>query len=163
MLNSVIIMGRLTADPELRTTPNGVSVTSFTVAVDRRFQAKGEEKKADFFNCVAWRQEAEFISRYWTKGRPILVEGELQNRSYVDKNGVTRYVTEIIVDRACFTGDSRQGNGGGSYRDAGYPAEPPAPSQHPAAASNAEPTASNGSYTAKDFVETTTTDDDYPF
>ena len=163
MYNKVILLGRITQDLQLRTTPQGTSVLTFSIAVDRRFQTKGEEKKADFFNCVAWRQEAEFISRYWTKGRPILVEGELQNRSYVDKNGVTRYVTEIIVDRACFTGDSRQGNGGGSYRDAGYPAEPPAPSQHPAAASNAEPTASNGSYTAKDFVETTTTDDDYPF
>ena len=162
MYNKVILLGRITQDLQLKTTPQGTSVLTFSIAVDRRFQTKGEEKKADFFNCVAWRQEAEFISRYWTKGRPILVEGELQNRSYVDKNGVTRYVTEIIVDRACFTGDSRPSNGG-SYHDAGYPAEPPAPAQHPAAASNAEPTVSNGSYTAKDFVETTTTDDDYPF
>ena len=82
---------------------------------------------------------------------------KLQVDSVIIKDVTTiRYLTG-------FTGDSRQGNGGGSYRDAGYPAEPPAPSQHPAAASNAEPTASNGSYTAKDFVETTTTDDDYPF
>ena len=97
MYNKVILLGRITQDLQLKTTPQGTSVLTFSIAVDRRFQTKGEEKKADFFNCVAWRQEAEFISRYWTKGRPILVEGELQNRSYVDKNGVTRYVTEVIV------------------------------------------------------------------
>lgn len=161
MYNKVILLGRITQDLELKTTPSGVSVLSFSIAVDRRFQAKGEEKKADFFNCVAWRNDAEFISRYWSKGRPILIEGELQNRSYVDKNGVTRYVTEVIVDRASFTGDSRQNNGG-YQQNTGYP-EPPPVAQHPAAATNQAPTAQNGSYTAQDFVETTTTDDDYPF
>ena len=161
MFNKVILLGRITQDLELKTTPSGVSVLSFSIAVDRRFQTKGEEKKADFFNCVAWRNDAEFISRYWTKGRPILVEGELQNRSYVDKNGVTRYVTEIIVDRASFTGDSRPNNGG-YQQNTGYP-EPPPAAQHPAVAANSAPTAQNGSYTAQDFVETTTTDDDYPF
>ncbi len=161
MYNKVILLGRVTQDLELKTTPQGVSVLSFSIAVDRRFQTKGEEKKADFFNCVAWRNDAEFISRYWTKGRPILIEGELQNRSYVDKNGVTRYVTEIIVDRASFTGDARP-NSGGYQQNTGYP-EPPPAVQHPAAAANTAPAASNGSYTAQDFVETTTTDDDYPF
>lgn len=161
MYNKVILLGRITQDLELKTTPSGVSVLSFSIAVDRRYQTKGEEKKADFFNCVAWRNEAEFISRYWSKGRPILVEGELQNRSYVDKNGVTRYVTEVIVDRATFTGDSRQNNGG-YQQNTGYP-EPPPVVQHPAATANSAPTAQNGSYTAQDFVETTTTDDDYPF
>ena len=161
MYNKVILLGRITQDLELKTTPSGASVLSFSIAVDRRYQAKGEERKSDFFNCVAWRNEAEFISRYWSKGRPILVEGELQNRSYVDKNGVTRYVTEVIVDRATFTGDSRQ-NSGGYQQNTGYP-EPPPVAQHPAAAANSAPTAQNGSYTAQDFVETTTTDDDYPF
>ena len=75
MYNKVILLGRITQDLQLKTTPQGTSVLTFSIAVDRRFQTKGEEKKADFFNCVAWRQEAEFISRYWTKGRPILVEG----------------------------------------------------------------------------------------
>lgn len=149
MYNRVIMLGRLTQDPELKTTPAGVSVLTFSIAVDRRFQNKGEEKKSDFFNCVAWRNEAEFISRYWTKGRPILVEGELQNRSYVDKNGATRYVTEIIVDRATFTGDKRpEGQGGGYRQDAGYPEPPPV---HPGAGTNSAPTSSNGSYTADDF------------
>ncbi len=161
MYNKVILLGRVTQDLELKTTPQGVSVLSFSIAVDRRFQTKGEEKKSDFFNCVAWRSEAEFISRFWSKGKPILIEGELQNRSYVDKNSVTRYVTEIIVDRASFTGDARP-NGGGYQQNTGYP-EPPPAVQHPAAAANAAPAASNGSYTAQDFVETTTTDDDYPF
>ena len=161
MYNKVILLGRITQDLELKTTPSGASVLSFSIAVDRRFQTKGEERKSDFFNCVAWRNEAEFISRYWQKGRPILVEGELQNRSYVDKNGVTRYVTEVVVDRATFTGDSRQG-GNGYQQNTGYTESSPV-AQHPAAAANAAPATQNGSYTAQDFVETTTTDDDYPF
>lgn len=104
MYNKVILLGRLTKDPELKTTPAGVSVCSFSIACDRRYQTKGEERKADFFNCVAWRNVAEFISRYFSKGNPILVEGELQNRQYKDNDGITRYVTEVIVDRATFTG-----------------------------------------------------------
>ena len=149
MYNKVIMLGRITKDLELKTTQGGVPVLSFTIAVDRRFQAKGEEKKSDFFNCVAWRQEAEFISRFWTKGRPILVEGELQNRSYVDNNGTTRYITEIIVDRATFTGDKRPEGSGGGYRpDPGFPEPPP---EHPGAGTNSAPTSSNGSYTADDF------------
>ena len=163
MYNKVIMLGRITQDLELKTTPSGVSVLSFSIAVDRRFQQKGEEKKADFFNCVAWRSEAEFISRFWTKGRPILIEGELQNRSYVDKNGATRYVTEIIVDRASFTGDKKPEGAGGGYRsDAGLP-EPP-PQYHPAENTNSAPSASNGSYTADDFAaKKSGEDDDYPF
>lgn len=107
MYNKVIMLGRITQDLELKTTPSGVSVLTFSIAVDRRFQTKGEEKKSDFFNCVAWRNEADFISRFWSKGKAILIEGELQNRSYTDKNGVTRYITEIIVDRASFTGEKK--------------------------------------------------------
>ncbi len=149
MFNKVIMLGRVTQDLELKTTQSGVSVLSFSIAVDRRFQTKGEEKKSDFFNCVAWRQEAEFIARYWTKGRPILVEGELQNRSYVDKNGATRYITEIIVDRATFTGDKKpEGTGGGYRPDPGYPEPPPA---YSGSGSNSAPASSNGGYTADDF------------
>ena len=80
MFNKVIMMGRLVTDPELRTTPQGVNVCSFRIAVDRRFQQKGEEKKSDFFNVVAWRQQADFVHRYFTKGRLILVEGEMTTR-----------------------------------------------------------------------------------
>ena len=89
MYNKVIMMGRLTRDPELKTTPSGVSVCTFSIAVDRRFQNKGEEKKADFFNIVAWRQNDEFVSRYFKKGSMILDEGALQTRSYTNKDGQT--------------------------------------------------------------------------
>ncbi len=160
MYNKVIMLGRITQDLELKTTPSGVSVLSFSIAVDRRFQTKGEERKSDFFNCVAWRNEAEFISRFWSKGRAILIEGELQNRSYTGKDGNVRYITEIIVDRASFTGEKTQSSSG--YSAGNYPPPPPV-QQHPAEQSNSAPTASNGSYTANDFVETTNTDDDYPF
>lgn len=107
MYNKVIMLGRITQDLELKTTPAGVSVLSFSIAVDRRYQADKENRVSDFFNCVAWRNEAEFISRFWHKGEAILLEGELQNRKYTDKNGAERAVTEIIVDRACFTGSKR--------------------------------------------------------
>ncbi len=159
MYNKVIMLGRITQDLELKTVSSGVSVLTFSIAVDRRFQTKGEERKTDFFNCVAWRNEAEFISKFWTKGRPILIEGELQNRSYEDKNGVKRYVTEIIVDRASFTGDSKS-SGGGSFT----PPPPPVPPaySHPAEQAGEAPMASNGNHTASDF-KTTPTDDDYPF
>ena len=95
-------MGRLVNDPELRTTPQGVNVCSFRIAVDRRFQQKGEERKSDFFNVVAWRQQADFVHRYFTKGRLILVEGELTTRNYTDKNG-NRNVKGIFLQKC---GDS---------------------------------------------------------
>ena len=107
MYNKVIMLGRITKDLELKTTPSGVSVLTFSIAVDRKYQETGAERKADFFNCVAWRNTADFISRFFSKGRAILIEGELQNRSYKDKNGAEKWVTEIIVDRACFTGEKR--------------------------------------------------------
>lgn len=110
MYNKAILMGRLARDPELKTTPNGVSVCTFSIAVDRRYQGKDEEKKTDFFNIVAWRQTAEFVSKYFSKGRCILVEGEIQNRSYTDKDGVTRYVTEIIASQVSFTGEKKAEN-----------------------------------------------------
>ena len=117
MLNRVILMGRITQDLELKTTQTGVSVLSFTVAVDRNYARQGEERQTDFIDCVAWRQTAEFISKYFYKGRMIAVEGSLQKRSYDDRNGNKRWVTEVIVDNASFTGDSpRQQNDGYSYQ-----------------------------------------------
>ena len=104
-MNKVILMGRLTRDPELKTTPNGVNVCSFGIAVDRRYQTKGEEKKTDFFNIVAWRQAGEFVSRYFKKGNMILVEGELQTRQYTNKDGINVTVTEIIAEHLSFTGE----------------------------------------------------------
>ena len=87
MYNNVTMMGRIVNDLELKVTPNGTNVCSFRIAVDRRYQTKGEERKADFFNVVAWRSNAEFICKWFGKGRMILITGELQTRQYTDKNG----------------------------------------------------------------------------
>lgn len=103
MLNCAIIMGRLTADPELKKTPSDVSVTSFTVAVDRKYN-KDEEKIADFINVVAWRGSADFVCKYFKKGQMIAVQGEIQTRSYDDKDGIKRWVTEIIAENVSFCG-----------------------------------------------------------
>ena len=119
MYNKVILMGRITKDLEIKTTPAGVNVLSFSIAVDRSYQAKGEERKTDFINCIAWRQTADFISRFFSKGSMILIEGELQNRSFKDKNGNDRQVTEVIVSSASFTGEKRgtQENAGQQTND----------------------------------------------
>ena len=102
MLNKVILQGRLTADVELKNTPSGVSVCSFTLAVDRSYG----EKKADFINCVAWRNTAEFIAKYFGKGKMLIAVGELQVRQYTTNNGEKRYATEVIVNEANFAGDA---------------------------------------------------------
>ena len=108
MLNSVVLMGRLTADPELKTTQSGVSVLSFCIAVDRSFQKQGEERQADFINLVAWRQSAEFISRYFRKGSMIAVQGSIQTRKYEDKEGNKRTAFEVVIDRASFCGSKAE-------------------------------------------------------
>ena len=108
MLNHITIMGRLTRDPELRRTGSGVAVASFCVAVDRDFAPKDSgEKKADFINCVAWRATGEFISKYFTKGRMIVVEGRLEMRDWTDKDGNKRTSAEVVVSNAYF-GDSKR-------------------------------------------------------
>ena len=98
--NKTILGGRLTADPELKTTPNGVSVTSFSIAVTRK--GTKDDPKTDFFNCVAWRGTAEFIQKYFTEGSSICVVGNLQTRTWEDNNGNKRYATEVIVEEASF-------------------------------------------------------------
>lgn len=100
-LNKVVLIGNLTADPELKQTQSGLSVVSFTIAVNRRV-AKGEEKQADFINCVAWRKTAEFVAQHFKKGKPILVCGAMQSRSYTDNQGNKRYVTEVVADEVGF-------------------------------------------------------------
>lgn len=102
MLNKAILIGRFTRDPELRSTPQGVSTCSFSLAVDRNFVRQGEERKADFINCVAWRTTAEFISKYFHKGNLVAVEGSIQTRSWDDQDGKKRYATEVIVNQAYF-------------------------------------------------------------
>ena len=104
MLNVVVLMGRLVADPQLRQTPQGTSVASFRIAVDRNFARQGEQRQADFIDIVAWRQQAEFVSKYFQKGSPIVVEGSLQTRQYQDKNGNNRKAVEINAERVFFCG-----------------------------------------------------------
>ena len=120
MLNHIVIMGRLVRDPELRRTGSGIAVASFRVAVDRDFAPKdGGERKADFIDCVAWRQTGEFISKYFTKGRMIVVDGRLEMRDWTDKDGNKRTSAEIVVANAYF-GDSKRDGDGGSFGGNSY-------------------------------------------
>lgn len=112
-LNKVFLMGRLTADPELKQTQSGTSVVSFSIAVDRRFN-KDEQKKADFISCVAWRTTAEFVAKYFSKGSMIALVGELQTRTWEDQNGQKRYATEVIASEVSFCG-SKNNTEGNSY------------------------------------------------
>ena len=108
MLNRVILMGRLVADPELKTTPSGVSVTSFRIAVERSYVKQGEERITDFFNVVCWRGTAEFVCKYFSKGAMIAIEGNLQSRTYQAKDGTNRYAVEVIADNVSFTSEKRE-------------------------------------------------------
>ena len=157
MLNHIIIMGRLVADPELRTTPGGTPVATIRLAVDRDFKNKQTgEREADFINVVAWRQTAEFVSRYFAKGRMAVVEGRLQIRPYTDKDGNKRTAAEVVADNFYF-GDSRRDGEGGSYGGNSYGGAPsyPAPQQP------------SGGYAAPDqgdqFAELADDDGDLPF
>ena len=107
MLNHIVLMGRLTRDPELRRTANGVAVASFTLAVDRDFAAAGAEKETDFIDIVAWRNTAEFVSKYFTKGRMAVVCGRLQIRNWNDKEGNKRRSAEVIAENVYFGGSKR--------------------------------------------------------
>ncbi len=178
MYNKVILMGRICTDLELRTVQvnqGNVSVVSFRIAVDRAYQARGEERKSDFFNVVAWRANAEFICRYFGKGRMIMLDGELQTRQYVDKNGITQYVVEIIADRVTFTGEKGVGSSG--YSNGAYAPPPPPPptntgysagkyqnnnysNNSPAQATEQVSAMTSGG--ANDFADAEE-DDDYPF
>ena len=112
MLNHIVIMGRLTRDPELRRTGSGIAVASFTLAVDRDFSGKdGGEKEVDFIDCTAWRQAGEFVSKYFTKGRMAVVSGRLQIRKWTDKDGNNRRSAEIVADNVYF-GDSKKDSSG---------------------------------------------------
>jgi len=155
MLNTAIIMGRLTADPELKSTGSGISVCSFTVAVDRRFKGQNEERQTDFIRCVVWRQSAEFLARHFKKGSMVAVTGSIQVRNYEDKNGNRREAVELVADQISFTGERNPGNAGG-YRDNAPLPEPP-PERQQAQAQPAYSTAS-----AADFDEIAG-DDDLPF
>ena len=149
-LNKVILAGRMTADPELKQTASGISVLTFTIAVNRGYVSKNSEqgeRQADFINVVAWRQTAEFISKYFRKGSAICVTGSIQVRSWQDQQGQRRYATEVVADEAMFV-ESRGGdsNGGAPYTPDTYQA----------------PSFSSNSASAPNF-EDHNTDDDLPF
>ena len=166
MYNKVIMMGRIVNDLELKTTPNGVSVCSFRIAVDRRFQAKGEERKSDFFNVVAWRQQAEFLTRYFSKGKMILVEGEMTTRQYTDKNGNPNTWYEISADRLSFTGEKANGGSVGGYGGGyGAPPLPDYPSGYGGgySAPQSAPAAQPAQQTAPAADFSSADSDDYPF
>ena len=126
MLNCAVLMGRLVADPELRTTPNGISVTTFRIAVDRSYVRQGEERQADFIDIVAWRQTADFVTRYFRKGSMIAVQGSIQTRSYEDKTGNKRTAVEVVADNVSFCGSKAEGGTAGAARPAAAPAAPAA-------------------------------------
>jgi single-strand DNA-binding protein len=115
MLNKIFLMGRLTRDPELRRTQSGTAVTSFSLAVDRDFKGQNGEKETDFIDVVAWRSTAEYVSKYFTKGRVAVVEGRLQVRDYTDRDGNKRRTAEVIADNVYFGDSKKEGGGGASY------------------------------------------------
>ena len=119
MLNKIVLMGRLTRDPELRRTGSGTAVTSFTLAVDRDFKTQSGEKETDFIDIVAWRTTAEFVSKYFTKGRMAVVEGRLQLRDWTDKEGGKRRSAEVVADNVYF-GDSKRDAEAGGYHAPAY-------------------------------------------
>lgn len=145
MINMVALMGRLTYEPELRKTPSDVSVIRFQIAVDRSYQRAGAERQADFIDCVAWRQTAEFISRYFHKGSMIAVEGTIQTSSYTDKNGNNRKQTEVLANNVSFCGSKSESGASG------------------AAGGFNEPAPSYASADNSDFEEIVDDDDDLPF
>lgn len=137
MFNKVILMGRLVADPELRQTPSNISVCRFRIAVDRGYSSNGGERQADFIQIVAWRQSAEFVSKFFSKGKMIIVEGSLRNADYTDANGVKHYAMEVQADRVSF-GESKSASaansasyqgGTGNFQQPSYQQESPAASQ----------------------------------
>ena len=150
-LNKVVLCGRMTADPELKQTTSGIAVVSFTLAVNRRYQSKNadgtQSQQADFISIVAWRQTAEFISRYFRKGSAICITGSIQTRSWQDQQGQKRYATEVVADEAMFVDSKNESNGaGGAYPTDTYNA--PSYSSSPASAPK---------------FEELKTDDDLPF
>ena len=147
-LNKAILIGNLTADPELKQTPGGVPVVSFTIAINRRKPKEEKEGRqtAGFITVVAWRSTAEFVSRYFKKGKPILVCGALQSRSYTDNQGNKRYVTEVVADEVGFVENKSEGQGGSQYTPDAY----------------AAPSYANTDAAAPKF-EAVSDDDDLPF
>ena len=141
-MNKVILVGRLTKDPEVKNTSSQVPFCNFTIAVDRRFKDQSGQRQADFINCVAWRQTASFIGQYFHKGSKIGVVGSIQSRSFDDNQGQRKYVTEVLVDEAEFVDSANgQGQGNGQGRNQGQQAPSAAPAAAPAPQAPAQGTA----------------------
>lgn len=150
MLNSVVLMGRLVADPELKTTSTGVNVTSFSIAVDRDYARQGEARQADFINIVAWRSTADFITKYFRKGQMIAIQGSIQTRSYEDRNGNKRTAFEVIADKVNFCGSKSESGASAGNGQARYDAGSAAPAAF-----------QNGG--SEDFSTLSDSEDDLPF
>lgn len=118
--NRVMLGGRLTADPECKQTPSGVSVTTFSVAVNRRFGGKDSQQQTDFFNVTAWRQTADFVTKYFHKGSSIFVVGTIQNRTWTDQQGQKRYATDIVADEVSFVDSRSESSGVAQYTPEAY-------------------------------------------
>lgn len=150
MLNKIFLMGRIVNDLELKTTQSGVAVCQFRIAVDRNYQKQGEERASDFFNISCWRSKAEFVCKWFGKGRMILVEGELQTSQYTDKNGNPAMWYEIVADNVYFTGEKKD-----DTQSAAVNYAPPAPTAQTV-------TGSESAQVTEDVTEAAA-DDDYPF
>ena len=146
-LNKVILIGQLTAAPELKQTQSGIAVTSFSIGVTRRFARNGEQPTSDFINIVAWRQQAEFVTKYFHKGNAICIVGSLQTRNYVDQQGNKRYVTEVVADEISFVEKKSDAPGAHQYEPTG----------------ETTPAFSNDAANAAPNFEEVADDDDLPF
>ena len=159
MLNVAVLQGRLVADPELRHTPSDVAVTSFTIAVDRSYVKTGTERQVDFIDIVAWRSNAEFVTKYFRKGNMIIIQGSIQTRSYEDKQGIKRKAFEIVADSIQFAGskqDSSYSASGSSQSSSYNPSSYSEPTRQDSA-----PAPAYASGSVDDFEEIQ--DDDLPF
>ena len=146
-LNKVILIGHMTADPELKQTQSGIAVTSFSIGVTRRFARNGEQPTSDFINIVAWRQQAEFVTKYFHKGNAICIVGSLQTRNYVDQQGNKRYITEVVADEISFVEKKSDAPSAHQYEPTG----------------ETTPAFSNDAANAAPNFEEVADDDDLPF
>ena len=158
MLNVVAIMGRLVADPELRTTTSGINMARFRIACDRSFVRQGEQRQADFLDVVAWRSQADFVCKYFQKGSLIAIDGSIQTRQYQDKNGNNRTGVEIVANNIHFAGPKNAGAAGGSSYQGSQPRQS-APSAQPARPSNIEAVPSYAAGDTDDFAVIDDSDD----
>ncbi len=168
MLNKVILMGRLTADPELRQTTSGIASCRFSVAIDRGYKSRDTgERQTDFINVIAWRQTAEFVSRYFSKGRMIIVEGSLRNNNYTDQNGVKHYSMDVQADNVSFGESKSAANASGGIDNGSFQqySQQAAPTPAPMQAAPQQTAASNESIQIGDLgdFEEILSDGEVPF